>query len=586
MGSKMSLEKIINGFRKAAVIAAVGLALALPAKAIDYEIIRLLPEDPNVNYSMLYSINNDGEIIGIYGELGDKIGRDGYPILWKKNFLYKDGIFKDLNIELGNYTHDVINDFGEILAKNADSPGSSSGIYKADGAIGLDFWGSDMNNKNEVCGYYGYLYRNGEKIDLSAFSGDYGVYATAINDHTQVTGHTYGKDEPYHAYIWDNNEMRIFKGPLSHNRAYDINNEGNIVGSFSGPGTFACMWDKEGNITQIGDNWSRAYSINDKNQIVGEHGGAFLYDHGKMIYLNNFLSEDSEWLNLIRATNINNKGQIIGYGYLKEFSHYNYIGFLANPIPKPKTLEADLNDDGIVNGFDLAEFANQWLEREEEQGTLTLFQEDFENAPIGVPYPWNEYNNDEWYSDAYNRAVNISNFPEHNREFLGNNVLYLEYAESRHLIPTQTSPVKFEYDFLFHYSAQSPSGCGSTFGNYIMLNNRTMRADTVTIHIQKDYDWYPIQEDGIFWSENYDSQLIKIGEIIPDTWYHIERIVDPNRKTEELKIVNRDILQEFTLSYSILTPIETIEGFSLGANYSPSYSLMDNLKIEKIIDKE
>ncbi|MCK4294198.1 MAG: hypothetical protein KAY65_13445 [Planctomycetes bacterium] len=345
-------KKILKGL---ACSAAIGLALAAgSARATDYEIIRLLPNDPNANYSMLHSINNDGEILGTYGELGDEIGRDGYPLLWAQNFLYKEGIFKDLNILLGNYRKDVINDLGEILARNPDSPGSSSGVYMIDGVVGLNFWGSDLNNKGEVCGYHGYLYRGGETIELPLF------YARAINDNSQVAGEILPGDPA----LWEEGIVTVLETPLyTHARAYDINNNGIIVGHLiDGPKKWACFWEN-GQITKI-ETRSDAFSINDKGEIVGGES-AFLYDNGKMIYLNDFLSEDSEWENLVRATNINNRGQITGYGYLKEYSHHNYIGFLANPIQKTKTLSADSNDDGIVNGLDLADLGNQWLEKED-----------------------------------------------------------------------------------------------------------------------------------------------------------------------------------------------------------------------------
>ncbi len=268
--------------------------------------------------------------------------------------MYKDGIFKDLNIELGNYTRDVINDFGEVLARNPDLSGSRSVIYKIDGVVGLNFWGSDLNNKGEVCGYYGYLYKDGETIELPLF------YARAINDNSQVAGEVpLGKPA-----IWEEGIVTNLETPIgTYCRAYDINNNGIVVGHLiDGPKKWACFWEN-GKITKI-ETRSDAFSVNDKGQIVGGDS-AFLYDNGKMIYLNDFLPEDSEWLNLKRATNINNRGQIIGYGYLKEYSHHNYIGFLANPIQKSKTLTADSNNDGIVNGLDLAEFAEQWMMRED-----------------------------------------------------------------------------------------------------------------------------------------------------------------------------------------------------------------------------
>lgn len=59
-------KKILKGL---ACSAAIGLALvAGGVRAAEYEIIRLAPNDPNCNFSQVYSINNDGEVIGVYGE--------------------------------------------------------------------------------------------------------------------------------------------------------------------------------------------------------------------------------------------------------------------------------------------------------------------------------------------------------------------------------------------------------------------------------------------------------------------------------------------------------------------------------------
>lgn len=209
-----------------------------------------------------------------------------------------------------------------------------------------------------------------------------------------------------------------------------------------------------------------------------------------------------------------------------------------------------------------------------------IFHEDFETSQINEAYPWNGYNNDESYSDSYNRAVPIANFPEHNRAFLGNNILYMSHGESYHYISTQTFPVKFEYDLLFHYSNQSPIGLGSIFNQSIIVNRQHPRGGILGIHMQKDYAYFSSGEDGIYRIEpsGYD----KISEIIPDTWYHIERIVDPMNQTEYIRLFNSDTSQDISFSYDILTPIDTIEGFSLGANYSPSYILIDNISIQSI----
>jgi hypothetical protein len=211
-----------------------------------------------------------------------------------------------------------------------------------------------------------------------------------------------------------------------------------------------------------------------------------------------------------------------------------------------------------------------------------VFQENFENAPLNQPYPWNGSNNDNWYTGAYNRAIPISDFPEHSRDFLGDNILYINAGESYHIIPSQTLPVRFKYDLLFHYSDQSPSGYGAVFSQNIIVNRPELRSGIIDLHIQEGYSYYFTQQDGIYWSENEDANWHRVGEIIPDTWYHVERTLNPTGQIENIKLINRDTLQEFNFTYEIITPLNSIEGFTLAADYSPSYSLVDNLVIETI----
>ena len=94
------------------------------------------------------------------------------------------------------------------------------------------------------------------------------------------------------------------------------------------------------------------------NDLLPENADATLYQNGKKINLNDFLPESSEFERLICALDINNKGQIVGYGEGRNELGSQYA-FVMTPIPQPS---ADLYEDGIVDFKDLAEFASQWLE--------------------------------------------------------------------------------------------------------------------------------------------------------------------------------------------------------------------------------
>jgi hypothetical protein len=136
---------------------------------------------------------------------------------------------------------------------------------------------------------------------------------------------------------------------------------------------------------------------------------------------------------------------------------------------------------------------------------------------------------------------------------------------------------------LFHYSEESPSGFGALFGQSIIVNSPEPRGGIINLQIQKDYAHSFTQEDGIYWwADTYGDNWHRISDILPDTWYHVERIINPYDQKENIIITNRDTLQEYNFIYDILTPINSIEGFSLSAHYSPSYSLIDNLTVETV----
>jgi hypothetical protein len=370
----MSLEKIINGIRKAkqslktlaysAIIGAASLGvLAGNTEAINpkYKIEKIPIPDPNANFIYASDINNDGEVVGAYGK------RDGRTVYWRNFFLYKNGGTRKLKLDpnypqcpdFSGIINPRINDFGDILIGRV--------IYKRDNndliLDSCDSYWSAINNIGDAVAYapdQGYLYSEGQKIGLGFRTANAQDHEFAINDSKQVVG--------YYGYFWENGvvtnlKLFIFPGGV---RAFDINNNGVIVGNTAGTSYQACMWkDKDSDATFFGPKFSQAFGINDKEEIVGycfvspdyPNDYAFLYKDGKMESLNEFLPEDSEWAYLVRALDINDKGQIIGYGYLK-----NEKGFHSAFLMMPRPLEGDLNNDGIVNLRDLSELVEHWLE--------------------------------------------------------------------------------------------------------------------------------------------------------------------------------------------------------------------------------
>ena len=123
-----------------------------------------------------------------------------------------------------------------------------------------------------------------------------------------------------------------------------INDRGDVVG-YKGSNNHAALW-RDGAVVDLGDlpggyDSSVAYDINNDGQIVGKSGVTipsdlpFFYEHafswqdGVLTDLNDLIDEQSGWI-LKSATAINDEGQIIGSGLLNGVPR----SFLLSPVPE------------------------------------------------------------------------------------------------------------------------------------------------------------------------------------------------------------------------------------------------------------
>ncbi len=212
-----------------------------------------------------------------------------------------------------------------------------------------------INNRGQVVGsayvpgspyQHAVLWSDGRITDLGAL-GAYS-YASSLNDSGEIVGTTASGKSPTGdwlqvPFLYANGAM-IDLGQLGLDYALDINNKGQIVGSMLvGSGSElrlqAALLDHGTvfNIHILGLQ-SAALALNERGQIVGyfqfqsgtqshcdpstgqctEHpvyaDHPFLYDdQGVMTDLNALLPSDSGW-ELQYATDINNRGQIVGWG--------------------------------------------------------------------------------------------------------------------------------------------------------------------------------------------------------------------------------------------------------------------------------
>jgi hypothetical protein len=408
----MSLEKIINGIKKAACITLATIALASgSAKATDeYEIIRLSNfQIGNIglttNVTSVYNINNQGEVAGCVSCI---------PIIeepYKKPFIYNlcnERIFSEFKIipenffgyakAISNFSdlpHEYERRFVILEEQYEDYYGNINFLksYITDiffpfrclppfifdsHTFPLEFKAQDINSRGEVVGE-NYVYAGRSIINLCPDSN--ACEAHRINDDSIIVGCS--KESVYsflsQPVFWERVERGEYKKiklrvpePWDGGCALDINKKRQIIGYLlKDYGRLVykyspCLWEGE-NVTELSP-LTKAYAINDLGQIVGTIDGekAVLLQDGIVTDLNNFIPPDSngpaDWDYLYEAIGINDNGQIIGYGY---FNYDKGTGRWRMPYPflmNKKDLEGDLNNDGIVNLRDLSELANHWLD--------------------------------------------------------------------------------------------------------------------------------------------------------------------------------------------------------------------------------
>jgi probable HAF family extracellular repeat protein len=210
---------------------------------------------------------------------------------------------------------------------------------------------SSVNARGDVAGSaqtsngvrHAVLWRGTQPRDLGLLAhGDYSS-ARDINDRGDVVGEANlvrnGKPQ---AFLWHAGKMEQLPGLPggSFCSAQALNDRGAIVGSCDLPNGTAhgVIW-RNGSVEDLGtlgneDAPSTALDINDQVEVVGTSEGAegklaaVLWERGKMTDLNKAIPPRSGWLLLV-ASRINNKGEVLGRGYLGGSIHT----FLLQPEP-------------------------------------------------------------------------------------------------------------------------------------------------------------------------------------------------------------------------------------------------------------
>jgi probable HAF family extracellular repeat protein len=238
----------------------------------------------------------------------------------------------------------------------------------------------------QVLQFNAVVWEKGVIHKLPTFGGDPDGVAQQINDNGEVVGGsgtcaTFNANflynlVPVHALLWEKGKATDLgnlggqTGQAGGNIAYDINNQGQVVGNsdLKGDATFhAFLWTWKTGMQDLhtlsGDVASTSISINDAGSVVGLsldanfNPRAFLWEKGVMTDLNTLIAGDSP-LYLISGCSINSRGEITGLGLTSTGEIHTYLATPTHGVATESTSQ------GVISPRVLRDDARKLLKQQ------------------------------------------------------------------------------------------------------------------------------------------------------------------------------------------------------------------------------
>ncbi len=326
--------------------------------------IEALRDGDGTAYVFPRSINSQGQVVGLRS-----ISSPGSGFYWNRETGFRSW---------ENFEAFAINDHGQIDGRD---PKRTEGVRMMVGATEtieiarqVRFAPSENNNLGESISEH-FLLRSqiwdatGNLIDINA-GREPKIKLGSINDHGIAVGTLASPEQTMILRDQGGSIREIKLSGVTSVRPTQINNRGQVAGGciYRRKGN-AFIWSQKDGITFYGEphrpdtSGYHAWGLNDSGQVVGERGiqyklngihqvllksgraissglnrwlysnwptfpsSAFLWENDVLYDLNWFLPEDSEWERLEAATDINNRGEIVGVGVIEG----EKVGFLMTP---------------------------------------------------------------------------------------------------------------------------------------------------------------------------------------------------------------------------------------------------------------
>ena len=305
-------------------------------------------------------INNAGQVVGTTGNTHDPLA-----IIW--NNKSPTPLYSSLCCTYTETWAHAVNSFGQVAGEDT----YQAAVWTSQTAIMLPSAGSTqstalgINDAGQVVGFTGNfdstgratLWQNGSAIDLGTLGGSYSA-AYDINGSGWVVGASQlaGSDS-FRASLWRDGTVTALASPSGESSyAYGVNESGQIAGQ---AGSRAAVWTA-GALSLIGAPGSAASDINNVGQVVGSftdpesesaNSRATLWSDGTAIDLNSFLSQAdlaTGW-SLQSANAINDHGWITGSAYNESLgTRYAYLLSVVPAVPEAQSLLLMLAGLGVI----------------------------------------------------------------------------------------------------------------------------------------------------------------------------------------------------------------------------------------------